>query len=123
MKGDEGLTEVAALISKRLQASQDIDGDRPIDMGLLLDAADLAASMPSELGHRREAVLAYIQALHEPRRTIFCERRAGHNPAKIAQKVGLDSKAVCWHLSQIYADLRGITEQRAAAPLPLEPRP
>lgn len=104
--GDERLTEITDLVASRMEASLAIDGEQPLDLHLLMDAARTAGEIKDP--GKREAVMRYISALHEPQRTILLKRKAGWTAREIAVDVGMEVKPVCKVLAQMYADLKGI---------------
>jgi FixJ family two-component response regulator len=89
-----------------MQASLELDGERPVDLSLLADAAKAATEIKDP--DKRKAVMSYVSALHEPERTIFLRRSAGWTAKQIAASVGLEIKPVCASLAKMYSDLRQI---------------
>jgi DNA-directed RNA polymerase specialized sigma24 family protein len=107
---EERLKDVTELACERLADSYELGGDPPVDLGLLVAAAETAADAPASDRAEREAVVLYISRLTEPNRTIFLKRRAGWRVHDIAKAVGLEVKPVCQCLSQMYADLRAFVK-------------
>jgi DNA-directed RNA polymerase specialized sigma24 family protein len=107
--GDGGLKDVLDLAIARVQASFELDGDQPIDLSLVLDAAETAASVPNKSG-AREAVMLYLATLPEPQRTVFRQRRAGMSSRAIAESMGMDRKVVCRVLARLYVELKALVD-------------
>jgi DNA-directed RNA polymerase specialized sigma24 family protein len=103
---DERLKQISELVAARMQASLALEGEQPVDLSLIADAARTVTEIKDPA--QREAVMRYISALHEPQRTIFLKRRAGWRAKEIAAACGLELKSVCASLAKMYSDLRQI---------------
>jgi DNA-directed RNA polymerase specialized sigma24 family protein len=107
---DGSLTDVLDLVIARVQASLELDGDQPVDLSLLLDAAETATSVPKKSG-AREAVMRYLTTLPEPQRTMFRQRRAGMSSRAIAESMGMDRKVVCRSMARMYVELKALVDR------------
>lgn len=108
LKGDANLKTACELVCSALQEAD----PATVDLSLLLEAANLAAKLPVELGERREAVFKYVNELVEPQRSILLHRLAGRKARDIARMVRMDHRAVCNMLAVIYADMQALVSRQ-----------
>jgi hypothetical protein len=100
---DTRLKAVSDLVTAKIRAAVDVQGDQPVDLSLLFGAAK-AASVLTE-NRKRDAVMQYLSTLREPHRSIFIHRTAGVSSRQIATRTKLPLKTVCRLLAKMHVDL------------------
>jgi DNA-directed RNA polymerase specialized sigma24 family protein len=107
-ESDADLRTALELVHEGLQVA-DLE---TVDLTLLVDAANVAASLPMEFGDNRDAVAKYILALEEPQRSIFRHRLAGRKARQIAEIMEMDHRSVCRSLSVIFAEMQALLNRQ-----------
>jgi DNA-directed RNA polymerase specialized sigma24 family protein len=107
-ESDDDLKMAFELVTEGLRVA-DLE---KVDLTLLLDAANVAASLPMEFGDNRDAVAQYILALEDPHRSIFKHRLAGRKARQIAELLEMDHKEVCRALSVIFAQMQALLNRQ-----------
>lgn len=106
MPSDDDVTKAAI---ERIQTAYELDGDSVNPLDVVADIREAADEIPLQAtGQQLQAIDAYIEALHEPHRTIVKLRRDGVDKHEIARRMGLGLKPVCKVLARIYSQLRMI---------------
>ncbi len=101
---DGGLTEqVRTETIRRLQQSMEVDGDAPVDLGPILEAARQA---PRWTAKQEARAKEYFQTLAEPQRSMFAKYLDGMRASEIANAMGLQRHAVAKSLAKIVTNLR-----------------
>jgi DNA-directed RNA polymerase specialized sigma subunit len=103
---------LTAELGKQLHTSLE-NGGHALDLGAAISHVTAhAAEHPLQWSERQQrAVTQYIEALHEPQRTMFYLCQAGRTVKSIARSLGLGPTSVCRSLAKIYSNIRVIAKQ------------